>query len=240
MNYASSIIASAAFLLSFNTANASDIFIGRRGPTSVQIDSRVQVSHADPTLASSQQLIIKYWTGEDRGVFSYVSLGSKEVISPKKAVDLGDLVIGVGPRGHTGNLHVISSVSGFMSLQKSKELPDLGATMFATYLLPEQSIDIDVSASYRATSIRKDVPDKISSGVVVGKKINDGVHLAGGVSSNGITSGAAHLALLGIGRYTFSSKMHMEAIGSVGVISHNLPLTKELNLIVRYNVGEKQ
>lgn len=228
-------------------AKASDVLIGVRGPTSFQADERVSYSKNEKSLETlADNLILKYWTGDKLGFWSFVNLSYKHLVSPGSSNQgLGDTTWGLGPRGRINNLHWLlygaltfptGDSGGKPALGNGRYDPKLG--LFLTYLTPNKKTEIDGLLEYNFTG--KDgkgsnPPGELSAGLLVGGEMAKGLRLAAGVTSLVRTNADYLLNLRAVMRYTFSPKLHLELLGDVGISSKNIPKSSGISVFGRYN-----
>ncbi|MBI5391098.1 transporter [Candidatus Woesearchaeota archaeon] len=252
MNYIKKTIATLALIVATALpAYASDIFIGKRGPTSWQVDQRLSLAENELHLETiTSNTIFKYWTGKEKGGWFFVNLPYKHLsLKDEENSGLGDLIIGGGPRGtfsfgKAGQLDVLSY--GSLTLptgETAAKLPlgngryDLTAGIFASYVHPE--FDVHASASYTATGENKkgiNPPDKTDLGMVIGREVVKNFRLAAGMTTQQLDDGRHLESARIVGRYTFSPNLHIELIGDYGTGHNSMPLQNSAMFILRYNL----
>ena len=219
-------------------ATADDFFKGLRGPTNWQLDERIGYSKNEKGVESlTNNLIFKYWDGDKQGMFGFVNIPYKFVHSSKSFDNgLGDITLGMGPRGRIENFHwvtygALTFPSGEKNIGNDRLDAKVGAT--ATYLMFDKRYEIDGSFEYNFTG--NNAPDEINSGVLVGKKVNDKIRVGTGLTGLVKTDGSNVVNSRSILRYTFSPKLHIEVVGDLGLTSENIPKSKSISLYIRRN-----
>lgn len=223
------------------TVNASDMSIGVRGPTELQLDGRVTYSKTDKQ-SLTNNLIFKYWEGDKLGKWFFVNLPYKLVFSDGKFTNgSGDVSFGAGPRGAIGNFHLLPYVS--LTLPNGEignQRCDANIGVFATYMSPTKTFEFDGSLEYRLTgnnNKNENPPNEISGGLLAGIRILD--KLRAGIGITGLIKDNAdyllNLRLIPL-RYTPSSSFHLEGIIDIGVDNKNIPKGISGGIIGRYNL----
>lgn len=203
-------------------------------------------------------LILKYWDGKDKGVFAFASLPYKEVTSGEsKNNGLGDISFGIGPRFEIklgkNKLGLQTYLGTILPTGDNKSKPSLGtgrhdykAGLFGTLLNGSKKYEADFSFDYNLTEGRK-VSNDISSGLVLGGRVNNNLRLVAGPLFNykdeGKNNGDFTLSGRLNSRYTPSGelgkKVHFELWYDKSLRTHGTSPAKRssaLTLIGRLNI----
>lgn len=236
-------------------AKASDIFIGGRGPTNFQIDTRLSYTEktdnkGNKTASFGDNEILKYWDGKEIGVFGFINGSAKSIDNGKeKSTGLGDLVLGIGPRGTAdlgkyGTLDWISYLGASLPTGDEKLKPALGngrydlkAGLFSTWLSKQKNWGVDFSSEYTRAGKVDGIKgkDEINFGLLGERKLNDQFRLALGLvgklkesPKENIQDWDLTVAPRAVLRYTpkNTKRWHLELIGDYDpgkVINKDLP-----------------
>jgi hypothetical protein len=229
------IMAGIAAIMLSQAAKADDIFKGMKGPTDWQLDSRVSYSSTGQTRTATQTEILKYW---DSKKFCFASIPYRHIEAQVVKEGVGDVAVGCGPRGTIGQLHFISYAGTVFPSHSavSNERRDIRTGIFSTYLTKSRKLEFDLSAEYFLTgeSHGKNAPDEFHAGFVTGGQLFPKIRLAGGITTTVRDHGYRAGAKL-VGRYTFSPRFHMQLAGTKDFATEEIPASKGLELIGRYN-----
>ncbi len=236
-----SIVAAAA---SPYQSDASDIFIGRRGPTPFQADIRRTAVQTEKGKQAMYDGIAKVWTGNGLGFFGFLRGQYKQVSSANgENAGWNSYLAGVGPRGRFKNLHLLSYVGFKKSLaDRNAKIPlDSGSFderfgLFATQMIG--NYDVDASAEYNKTGKNTagiNPADELSFGLVGGRGIDKKARVAAGLTGLVKEDGDYLVNLRGVLRYTFCPAVHAELLIDEGVYGGNLPGGLSFTALVRYN-----
>ena len=226
-------------------ADASDIFIGRRGPTTLQADIRRTAAQTEKGKQIIYDGIAKLWTGNKVGLFGFLRSQYKQVSAANgENSGFSAFLAGVGPRIRLRNLHILSYFGFKQSLAdgKAKVPLDSGSLdyrmgLFATQMIGK-NYDVDCSVEYNQTG--KNVAglnpaNDLSFGVVGGRSADKKVRVAGGLAGLVKGNGAYLVNLRGVLRYTFGPKLHAEVLADEGIYSRDIPMGLSFTALVRYN-----
>lgn len=228
-------------------AYANDIYIGTKGPTEFQADDRIGYSRNEKgvkTLANN--LILKYWDGDELGIWANVNLPYKFIDSPQGSNHgLGDISAGLGPRGRIGKFHwFLYSALAFPTGESEGNVPlgngrsDFKIGGLATYLTDDKKFEVDGTMEYALTGRNKkgvNPPDEINAGLLSGGKVTDEVRLATGLTGVIKDGGDHSLNWRSVARYTVSQRLHFELVADVGIDSENIPKSNAVSLFARHN-----
>lgn len=238
------------------SAYADSIFRGARGPTEWQADARISVGErandSSKTKSFVNNNIIKYWSGDSLGLFGFASIPYKSVNNGKfNSNGLGDITIGVGPRGSytnsIGSLHCSSYAGIVIPIGDSSSKPSLGNNRWdmkfgigLTYFTPKRNGEIDFVFDYTIAEPGKlNASDDIYLGALVGGKVSKhfraGAGLIGNIKNSGTQSGNYLLTYRTAVRYIHSKRWHVELWSDVDVASKNMPSGLAGTLALRYN-----
>ena len=220
-----------------SSALANDIFKGVRGPTNWQLDERVIYSKNEKNLEIlTNNTILKYWDGNKFGKWGFISLPYKLVSSKKGSKNgLGDITIGIGPRGRIDNFNWFlygalkfptGDSKGKIALGNGKYDKKIGFLL--TYLSTNKKFEVDGSLEYNFTREK-------SIGLLVGGEITDKIRFATGLTNMIRENGDYLLNSRSVVRYKVSRNLHFEVVGDLGINSKNVLKRKNLSLFVRYN-----
>ncbi|MBI2129309.1 hypothetical protein HYU07_03645 [Candidatus Woesearchaeota archaeon] len=214
-----------------SNVRADDIFKGLRGPTNWQLDERIAYSRNEKNVETvTNNLILKYWDGDEFGKFGFISLPYKFIDSTNLSENgLSDISIGAGPRGRT-------FPTGNKGL--GNERYDLKTSILATYLTADKKYGLDGILEYAFTGEnKKDInpPNETYLGLLAGRKITDKIRFATGPTSTVKDNGDYIANWRAVIRYTVSPKLHFELVGDKGIDGHNIPESTGIGLYVRRN-----
>jgi hypothetical protein len=233
-----------------NTANADDIFKGVKGPTKWQLDLRESYMQKTDlkglvTTTSINNDVIKYWSGNNAGLFGFVNVPAYKTIDNgiSKSAGFGDIVLGVGPRGKfnldQGSFNFLSYVGVGVPTGDSKCKPAIGtdrydmkAGIYTTTLNAKKTLELTTSLDYtRAGKTSSGVRglDEIAFGAIVGARLieNNLLRIGLGFTSKykEVSQGdwAHAYAARAVVRITPPKKnWHVELIGEYDVNSRNM------------------
>lgn len=245
-NYLISAVTGLALLTS---VQAENFMRGTRGPTNWQFDNRFKLAEQEnngtKTTSFSDTISIRYWNGNTKGIFSYIALPYKIIDNNgHKSNGLGDLGIGIGPRGtiknNFGSFHYASTIGLQLPTGDEGKTPKLGTgrtdlrfSIGVTYLTPSQKTEVDASFDY--IRAEKDASDDILFGIAAGqqihKKIKTGLGILGNIKYSEIKDKGEKFTLRGIMRYTYSPRWHTELWLDKGILDER----NETTLVFRYN-----
>ncbi len=243
---------------------SDDIYKGVRGPTNWQADLRVGYTEREDqkgnfTKTFSNNEVLKYWNGEDIGIFGFVNVPAYKSIETNnsKSEGFGDLTIGLGPRAKfdsekLGSIHFISYAGVSLPTGDEKKTPPLGndridfrSGIFATYLTPDKGIETDFSFEHSlAGTNSKGVRglDEMSTGLIVGTKLTDnnlfriGLGLTSRLRENAESKFDYSYGSRAVLRVTPpKTNWHVELIGDYDLESKNLPEGFGASLQLRIN-----
>ncbi|MDO8623284.1 MAG: hypothetical protein Q7R52_03480 [archaeon] len=201
-----------AFSLAPANVKANDIFIGVKGPTNHQIDSRIGYSERSnsnniTTNTLTNNEVLKYWdkwksdSWGDFGVFGFTNIPIYKRVDngTNQNSGFGDLVLGVGPRGKLNfgknSFNFLSYAGANIPTGDVHEKPALGNDrtdlklgLFGTYLTENNKKEIDAQFEYTfAGRNSKGVKglDEISAGLIAGGRLDKDnlVRIAAGINS---------------------------------------------------------
>lgn len=226
-----------------NIASASDIFLGVKGPTEMQLDGRVTYSSSNDKKGNLQtltnNLILKYWDGDETGKWFFVNVPYKLVFSDEFNNGIADVIIGGGLRGRIGNFHMLPYIS--LSLptgEAGNRRYDTNIGVMATYLTTGQGFEVDGSLEHKVTGIDAaglNPPNETSGGMVAGIRVVESIRLATGATGTVRNNGDYVLNSRTVLRYTPSKALHFELVGDAGIASGNMPKGFNVGIIARYN-----
>ncbi len=230
-----------------SSAYADGILKGTRGPTNWQVDERVVYSKNEKDIETiTNNLTLKYWNGDEFGGWGFVSVPYKIINSPEGFNNgLGDITVGIGPRGRINNLYWLSYGALTLPTGISEGKVQLGTgrvdTKFGiliTYLTSNKKFEVDGSFEYNVTRENKkgtNPPNETSIGLLSGGEIIPRVRVGVGITDLIRENGDFLLNFRYISRYTFSPQWHLELIVDKGVDSKTLPKGTSIGLSIRYN-----
>ena len=233
-------------LVSINSARADDLLKGVRGPTKVQFDERIVGSENENDVETiTNALVVKYWDGNKLGKFGFINIPYKFVSTQNHSnYGLGDISLGVGARGTTGNLHWFSYLAATFPTGDKEEKPPLGAGRFdnrlgliGTYLSPDKAYELDVTLELTLTDENNgsDTPNEFYAGLLAGGRVFSKERAGIGFTLSGKDNGDYLLNLRGVGRHTFSPKLHAEVVADTSLYSYNMPKVTSGGIFFRYN-----
>jgi hypothetical protein len=187
-------------------ANAQSVYTGLRGPTEFQFDNRTGYSERESlngarTKTLTDNAILKYWNGTNRGIFAFVNLPYRNIQSEEnESSGLGDLSLGAGPRFETrlgnGNLGIISSIGVSLPTGENNSSPTLGTGrtdinvgILGTAIDGAKKYEADFALNYALTEGNA-VSDEVSGGIVLGGRLNPNFRLVAGALGNYKLGGA--------------------------------------------------
>lgn len=228
-------------LISALPASASDIFIGTRGPTNYQADGRVTYSNNENDIETiTNQLILKYWDGDEFGREGFISIPYTIVNSPEGSEDgLGDISITFGPRWiiakklHCFPYGALTIPTGELGNGRY----DTRFGILTTYLTLSKRFEVDGLLEYKFTGENKDGVDPLDVmpfGLAAGGRITDNIRFITGVSGLVNEDGDYLLNSRSVMRYTFP-KFLIEFTGDAGIGSSNIPEGTTLGFQIRKN-----
>ena len=231
-------------LASLSIAKADDIFKGIKGPTNFQIDERVTYSRNDRDIETiTNNLILKYWDGDstDIGKWAFVNLPYRILTSPNPKEGLGDITLGMGPRGKIDGLHWF--LYGSLTIPSNNEglsnkRYDIKTGTLITYLTEDKNFEVDGVLEYNITGENnKEInpSNEFYSGVLIGGKISDKIRYVTGLTNLFKDNGDFVLNSRSVFRYTFSPSFHFEVVGDLSLSSKNISKSKNLGLFLRYS-----
>lgn len=229
-------------------ASADDIYKGVRGPTNWQLDERIAYSRNEKNAeAVTNNIILKYWDGDEFGKFGFISLPYKSIDSNNLSENgIGDISIGLGPRGRIGNLHwMLPLTSTFPTGNNGlgNERYDLKTIILATYLTSDKKYELDWISEYAFTGEnKKDInpSNEIYIGLLAGRKITDKIRFATGFTDLNKEGGDFLVNSRSVMRYTVSKELHFELVWAIGVDNKNIPKDNTVILQARYNFEIKK
>jgi hypothetical protein len=243
-------------------AKADSIFKGVRGPTNLQLDQRVSFGERETlpnkTQTTSDNTILKYWSGNQLGAFGFVNVPYKEISKGNASSDgLGDINIGLGPRGKLdfgqyGSLNFLSCAGLTLPTGDNKVKHALGsgrldnkAGLFTTYLSKNKRLETDASIEYTSTGkdgLGNKPSDELAAGIVAGGQIARNLRLVGGLTGNykcgGKNEGDYSFGPRANMRYIVSLRTHFEIVADYYSINKDMPRGFGLTAIMRINLGE--
>lgn len=211
-------------------AKADDIFKGMRGPTSSQIDVRVGQRQDESVSATSGNLILKHWTGDEQGYWGFASLSHQAISSPLGTHSNENLTLGAGRRGTIGKFHFLSYAGATLPIGEKDVRPSPRAGLFGTYLTQRHDLDFAIEQAWR-----HDAPDILSGGILLGRRIDDRFRIGAGATGKMLSNDNYALGARAVLRYTQSPKLHFELIGDRDVSTHGLSSGKSFTLLGRLN-----
>ncbi len=250
MNKIKQYLTSAFFGMALSISSQAENFMrGVRGPTDWQFDNRIRLTNQEnkgtKTESFTDIMSIRYWNGSDKGIFGYIAIPYKFINAGNQRNNgLGDIGIGIGPRGsitnNLGSFHFLSTIGLQLPTGENIEMPrtgngrtDLRFSLGITYLIPSQKTEFDASFDY--IRAEKNASDDIFFGVAAGhqihRKIKAGGGFLGNIKSGYNQDGEYKFTARGIARYTHSSKWHTELWLDQGISDKR----QEATLVLRYN-----
>lgn len=227
--------------------HADDILKGVKGPTNLQIDYRVSLSKNEKNIETiANDVILKYWDGDKFGKWGFVNTPFKYIDSSSGSdKGLSDISVGFGPRGRIDNFHWLSYLAFTFPTGDSEGEIQLGngrldtkIGLIPTYLFNNGTYEIDSLLEYNFTGENKkgiNPPNVVYGGLLFGRKITDKLRLAIGFTDLIKENGDYSLSSRSVLRHTFSSTLHLELVGDIGVKSKNMPQSNSLGIYIRYN-----
>lgn len=222
-------------------SKADDFLKGIKGPTNFQVDERVQYSKNDKNIkALTNNLILKYWDGDDLGLFGFANIPYKQINDNS---GIGDFTIGLGPRAKVNDLHFLSYISlTFPTGDFNKNLGngryDKKFGLFTTYLNKNSGYDINNVAEYNLTGKNEKgitPPNELYLSLFSGKEISDKLRIGLGLTDLIKENDDYDLRFRTSARYTVSKFLHFELIGELPVSTKNMPKSKGVGIFMRYN-----
>lgn len=229
-----------------NHINASDIFIGLKSPTNWQLDQRINFTKNDQDIETiTDNLILKYWDGENVGKWVFLNLPYKFVNSPLGSNNgLGDISLGFGPRGKIKNFHIFGYFSSTFPTADSKGIIlgnrryDKNIGILSTYLSNNRKFEVDFSLEERFTGKNKkgiNPPNETSSGLLIGGAVGKKMRFATGFTYL-INNDGNYIAFSrSVLRHTYSQKLHLEFISDIGLANKKVPKSYGGSIFLRYN-----
>jgi len=228
-------------------ARADDISRGIRGPTNWQADSRISYSENDLDIkTTTENLILKYWDGDEVGVFGFLNLPYKTIATPAgTSSGLGDISLGLGPRGRLGNFQFLSYAGFALPTGNDREkIPfgngrlDAKIGFAGTYLAGDKKYELDGIVERNFTGENNsgiNPPDETYLGVLAGMAITEKIRFAGGPTGLMRDNGDFNLNLRTVLRYTPSSQFHLELVLDNGIKEQNVPKSNGFGIYFRRN-----
>jgi|SRR3989338_7994532 len=228
---------------SLDIVYADDFSKGARGPENRQLDVRTTYSVNEKDVETiTNNVILKYWDGDEFGKFAFISIPYKFINSPKGSDNgIGDISLGLGPRGRIDNLHwflygSLTFPTGEAGLGNKRD--DAKAGALATCFIDEKRFEIDGILEHNFTGENNsgtNPPNETYAGFLVGRKVTKktraGIGLTELIKDNGDYITNWKVAL----RYTASPKLHFELVGDKGIYSRNMSESTGIGLFTRYN-----
>ncbi|HLC66116.1 MAG TPA: transporter, partial [Candidatus Nanoarchaeia archaeon] len=174
-------------------------------------------------------------------------VGGVGLLTDKSSTGLGDIAVGIGPRGTVGNFHWLSYAGLIFPTGSEDASPALGngrtdlrVGLFTTYLAENKTWELDTSLEYTLTGngAAGDPPDELAFGAVAGGRISERFRLAGGMTETRKESGDHIANARVVLRYTPSKRHHLELLLDRAIASEGIPRTTAATLIYRRNVGK--
>lgn len=223
------------FSLALNASvYASDIFIGRRGPTEVQIDQRIEISDNEKGSTTSGRTLLKYWTGDKNGTWLMINTPYQK--------GLGDTLLYLGPRGRTDNFYWSPYIGATLptGVETKSQRTDINIGGFFTQMSKDQKSEIDCSLEYKLTEGNRsgiNPPDEFSAGLLYGQQLGktNRWRLATGITYNGKDNGDYSLNSRTVVRCTLSKNLHFEAMYTFPMQT-NILRTTNLGIFMRLNI----
>ena len=216
------------------SVNASDIFIGRRGPTSWQIDQRVEISETEKGSTTSGRTMLKYCTGDKNGSWFMINTPYQK--------GLGDTSIYIGPRGRTDDFHWFAYAGATLPTgpETRTQRTDINIGGFFTQMSKDQKSEIDCSLEYKLTGVNRsgiNPPDEFSGGLLYGRQLGktNRWRIASGITYNSRENGDYSLNSRTVVRYTVSKNLHFEAMYTFPMQT-NILRTTNFGLFMRLNI----
>ena len=241
-----------SFVLTFTVPtilHADDIL---KGPipkkSKFQLDTRFTYTRNEKGITTlTNNIIGKYWEGDRLGKWVFINVPYKSVINDQESSNgFGDITVGVGPGGRINNLHILSYFALTFPTGDSNERPALGNGRYDkkigvvhTFLTNDKGFEIDTTVEYNLTGVNnKDInpPNEFYFGFIFGGKINERIRFATGLTDLVKANGDFLLNSRSVLRYTFSPKIHLEALIDHGIQNHNVLKYDGLSLFLRYNL----
>lgn len=236
-----------ASLMPVQNVHADGISRGMRGPTNLQLDSRLSYAENDLNVKTmTENMILKYWDGKEFGLFGFVNMPYKYINTPTgSSTGLGDINLGAGPRGQRGDFHWLSYVGITIPAGDVASKPALGngridekISIAGTYVGKGYEINGVLEHTFTGKNNSGITPpNETSIGIVGGREFTPGLKVAAGLTSTIKTNSDYVLTARAVARYTISPKFHIEVMLDKGIVGHNLPRSIGGGLYVRYNFG---
>jgi len=228
-----------------NYSYADDILKGVKGKTNWQMDERIAYSKSKDNIETiTNNLIIKYWGGDKIGKWGFINLPYKSVDSPNGNNNgLGDISVGIGPRGIIKNIHCLVYSGLTLPTGSSEAKIPLGNGRYDvkfgglfTYLTTNKTFEINAALEYNFTGENKsniNPPNEKYFGIIAGGKLTDNIRFATGITDL-IKENKDYLAnWRGVIRYTLNPTTHFEAVGDIGLRSRNIEKGKVIGIYIR-------
>lgn len=229
-------------------AHADDIYKGVRGPTNIQLDSRVSYTENEQNVKMTiGNVILKYWDGDKLGIWGFLNLPYKNISNPSKSAQgLGDVFLGAGPRGRIKELHWISYAGAILPTGDKKSKPSLGngrtdtkIGLIGTYLRNDKKYELDgiIEKSFTGENDSGvNPPDELYVGMLGGGKITKKLRFATGATALIKSNHDNVVNLKAVFRYILSPKLHFEFALDKGVSGKNIPKSKSVGFYMRNNL----
>lgn len=223
--------------ISLSKASADDIYKGVRGPTRVQADGRMVFSKSNETLTLANTLVMKYWDGEELGLFGFGTMSYKH---NKDVSGFSDVTLGIGPRAARGIFNTIDYVAATLptgSNETSNHRVDFKIGSANTLLFTE-SLGIDAFVEYTFTGTDSkgiNPPNELYLSILSEAGISGNLRAAFGVTRSNRTDGKNAMNLRAILRYIPGKAWHPEVVLDRTISSSGIPETTNMGIFVRYN-----
>ena len=228
-----------------SNVSADSIFKGLRGPTNWQLDERIIYSKNEKNVeAITNNLILKYWNGDELGGWGFISCPYK-YISSSEGSDNGvsDISIGLGPRGRIDKFNwflygALAFPTGNFENKLGNGRFDKKIGYFVTYLTTNKRFEIDGSLEYNFTGENKkeiNPPNELASGLVTGGKLSNRVRFVSGLTGLIKEDEDYSLGLRLATRYIVSKSLHSELVYDKVIDSKNIPKSSSISLFFRLN-----
>jgi|GEM_PF-2562785 len=244
-------------LLLANQSKGDSIFRGARGPTEWQLDSRVTLNERSLNGFETKEVInnniLKYWNGQENGVFGFISIPYKSLDNgTSESRGLGDISIGFGPRGIVtnkfGSGHYLPYIGMSLPTGNFNSKPALGNNRYDlrigsgfTLYTSSKKGELDAALEYTKPGIGSNlqISDNLYGGFLIARQLSArfraGAGLIGNFRANGPKEGDYILTSRIAARYTHSKKWHAEFWGDFDIASRNMPSGFSGTLALRYN-----
>lgn len=234
-------------LLPFQKASADDIYKGMRGPTNWQLDYRVSYFENEQKIkATTGNLILKYWDGDEFGWFGFCNLPYKNIDAPSSSsLGFSDISAGFGPRGRLDNLHWSSYISFTFPTGDDESKPALGngrldtkIGLLGTYLTTDKRYELDgvVERNFTGENDSEiNPPNETYIGLLGGGAVMENLRFVTGATSLVKDNGDYMTNWRAVLRYTVSPKLHFELVGDRAIDGHNMSESTGIGFYVRYN-----